>query len=655
MKLITLATATLNQTPMDWSDNLKHICAAIHAARQAKAHILCLPELCISGYGCEDAFLGEGLLSQAQKALLQLVQESKGLIVAVGLPLRYQNRIYNTVCLLADNKILGFVAKRYLPSDGIHYEPRWFHPWPKGVHAEIEINGEHYPIGDLYFNCGGIRIGFEICEEAWVANRPGIALAEQGIDVILNPTASHFAFNKQAVRQRLVTEGSRAFSTSYIYANLLGNEAGRVIYDGGSMIASNGQLLAQTPRLSFQDWQLATATVNIDLTRMHQARTSQLTAQKMRCVKTAFDYPAVTYDTTKNCAAPWESQPFIKEEEFSRAVGLGLFDYLRKSRAQGFALSLSGGADSACIASLVRLMIQLACAELGIDGFSQKLAHIHFPLTTVNDISEQLLACLYQATNNSSHTTQNAAKNLATAVHARFYDINIEDIVQAYISKIATVSQHRFSWLKDDLALQNIQARARAPAVWLLANSRNALLLATSNRSEVAVGYATMDGDTSGGLSPIAGVDKPFIRHWLRWLEQHAPDKAQPIAALAAINAQQPTAELRPNQQQTDESDLMPYDILNRIQKAAILERQTPEDILWLLQQQEPQYPIDQLAQWITRFFNLWSQNQWKRERYAPSFHLDDENLDPRSWCRFPILSGGFKAELAAMQAKVKA
>jgi NAD+ synthase (glutamine-hydrolysing) len=188
----------------------------------------------------------------------------------------------------------------------------------------------------------------------------------------------------------------------------------------------------------------------------------------------------------------------------------------------------------------------------------------------------------------------------------------------------------------------------------MLANLRGALLLATSNRSEAAVGYATMDGDTCGGLSPIAGIDKAFLRRWLRWMETQAPVSVPPIPALAAVNAQQPTAELRPpSAEQTDEGDLMPYELLDAIEGAAIRDKHSPVEVYREMKVRFPAYDRRQLGAWIERFFTLWCRNQWKRERYAPSFHLDDKNLDPKTWCRFPILSGGFVAELAEMHAHI--
>ena len=207
------------------------------------------------------------------------------------------------------------------------------------------------------------------------------------------------------------------------------------------------------------------------------------------------------------------------------------------------------------------------------------------------------------------------------------------------------------TWERDDIALQNIQARVRSPGIWMLANLNGALLLATSNRSEAAVGYATMDGDTSGGLSPIAGIDKAWLRSWLVWMEHGGPAGFGPIPALRAVNVQAPTAELRPQEShQTDEADLMPYPLLDAIERAAIRDKQSPLEVYQHMRFHFPQYEARQLRAWVERFFTLWCRNQWKRERYAPSFHLDDENLDPKTWCRFPILSGGFQVELEELR-----
>ncbi len=660
MKLLKIAAGVLNQTPLDWDGNRARIEQAIAAARCAGASMLCLPEMCISGYGCEDAFLSPGVQRVAWQVLHELLPSTTGMIVSLGLPLFHNNALFNAACLAVDGRIAGFVAKRFLAGDGIHYEPRWFKPWPADRRTELVVDGASYPLGDIYFDVGGVKFGFEICEDAWVANRPGAELARRGVDVILNPSASHFAFGKIDVRMRFVLEGSRAFGVSYVYANLLGNEAGRAIYDGGALIASGGQLVAAGPRFSYGDQQVTCAVIDIDGTRMAQSRTGSFQPDLTPgedCVSVPFRFPTIAPERATITREAWESGPHVKEEEFTRAVTLALFDYLRKSRSRGFVVSLSGGADSSAVSCLCAMMVRRGTQELGRDAWLAKLAYCPELNGAAADeaIIQRLLTCVYQSTRNSTSTTREAARSVATALGAEFLELDVDALVQQYQGIVSEAIGRPLDWTRDDLALQNIQARVRSPSVWLLANLGNALLLSTSNRSEAAVGYATMDGDTSGGLCPIAGIDKAYLRRWLVWLEQTGPEGLGPIKALSAVNVQPPTAELRPpSSHQTDEADLMPYELLDAVERAAIRDKRTPLETFQLMRVAFPQYEARQLATWVERFFRLWCRNQWKRERYAPSFHLDDENLDPKTWCRFPILSGGYVRELAEMWAEVE-
>jgi NAD+ synthase (glutamine-hydrolysing) len=266
-----------------------------------------------------------------------------------------------------------------------------------------------------------------------------------------------------------------------------------------------------------------------------------------------------------------------------------------------------------------------------------------------------LLSTAYQATENSSSRTRDAARALAEFVHSRHYEFDIGALVDGYVSMVSGAMKRPITWERDDIALQNIQARVRAPGIWLVANLHNALLLATSDRSEAAVGYATMDGDTCGGVSPVAGIDKPFLRQWLRWCESDGPAGLAPIPALAPVNTQRPTPELRPQEaKQTAEEDLMPYELLDAIERHAIGGKKSPVEIFRLTRVSHPQFGKEQLLGFIERFFRLWCRNQWKRERFAPAFHLDDQNLDPKTWCRFPILSGGYERELGELREYAK-
>lgn len=649
MKHIRFGVGVLNQTPFDWEGNHQRIREAIRQSRDAGVAVLCLPELCITGYGCEDMFHAPALLEQAWDRLESLAPETDGMVVSVGLPVEVRGAIYNCAAMLIDGKIAGLVAKRFLAGDGLHYEPRWFKPWPSGEVTTLHRGKDRYPLGDLIFDVGGLLFGFEICEDAWVAARPGSRLSLQGIDVIMNPSASHFAFGKQDIRRRLVLEGSRAFGVTYLYANLLGNEAGRIVYDGGGMVASAGALFAETTRFSFADVGIAHSLIDVSFTRLQRARTASFQPQpRDEAIYVDFDYPDLDPEPFQQLTAT----DYSKEDAFARVIALALFDYLRKARAQGYVVSLSGGADSTACACLVRIMVDMALSELGLEGTRERLGHIP-ALATAEDamaITGRLLTTAYQSTRNSGEVTRNAARAVAEAIGADHYELDVDALVEGYVALIEKGLDRDLTWKTDDIALQNIQARVRAPSIWLIANARNQILVATSNRSEAAVGYATMDGDTSGGISPIAGIDKAFLRRWLKWLETEGAPAVGPFAAVRAVNDQQPTAELRPvDEGQTDEGDLMPYPVLDAIERVAIRDKKFPNEAFAIMRVEFPEVDAETMRGWVTRFYRLWCRNQWKRERYAASFHVDDKNLDPKTWCRFPILSGGYAFELEAL------
>lgn len=653
MKRLRLGAGILNQTPLDWEGNTDRIQQAIQLARRKDVQVLCLPELCITGYGCEDMFLAPHVWRTSWEMLQKIVPETDGMIVSVGLPLFVTNGVYNAACVMSHGRVVGFVPKQHLAGDGLHYEPRWFRAWPADTVSEFHADGRTWPIGDLLFECDGVRIGFEICEDAWVAGRPGNRMAECGVDIILNPSASHFAFGKHEIRKRFVLEGSRSFGVSYVYANLIGNEAGRAVYDGGALIASGGDMLAAGPRFRFDEIDVVAADVDVELTRTRRAGIHAMAAHVTEDISERI-LPILGKFNPVNSPleAPCKLEAESKIDEFTQVIALALFDYLRKSRAWGFVVSMSGGADSSACAVLIRSMVERGIQDLGLDEFKSRLSYIPklTEASSVDTLMHCLFAGIYQATRNSSEETRNAAEKVTRGVGGNYYEIDVDDIVQRYTTAIEKTIERKLTWQQDDIALQNIQARTRSPSVWMLTNIRNALLLSTSNRSEAAVGYATMDGDTSGGLSPIAGIDKAFLREWLRGIEIHGSAGVKSVSVLQVVNAQQPTAELRPREYgQTDEGDLMPYALLDHIERLAIRDKLSPTEILETLRRQHPEHSACQLTTWVRRFFTLWSRNQWKRERYAPSFHVDDKNLDPKTWCRFPILSGGFQYELAQL------
>ncbi len=657
MERILVASAALNQTPLSWDGNLANIREAIRVARSQGAQLLCLPELCVTGYGCEDAFFSTGVVERALEYATKVAREAKGIVVAFGLPLAVSGVVYNVAGVAANGKIVGFVGKQHLAGDGVHYEPRWFKEWPRGVSTTLSVAGREVPVGDLVFSIDGITIGFEICEDAWVADRPGLRLAQSGVDIILNLSASHFSFGKSEVRKRLAVEGSRLFGVGYLYANLLGCEAGRIIYDGDALICSDGEVVREGPRFSFKDVVVTAGVIDLERTRGARRRDAHVSSSLQSEVRRVA-VSGVRLSRTRRGANSSDCAPLSKHEEFTQAVTLGLFDYLRKSRSEGFVVSLSGGVDSSAASCLVALMVERACKELGFSGFAKKLSYISWMKSAKNraQVMKKILGCIYQHAANSSKTTHDAAAGLAKELGAEFFDVDIAPLVASYEDLISKATGIELSWQAHDIARQNIQARVRSPSVWLLTNLRKALLLSTSNRSEAAVGYTTMDGDSSGGLSPLGGIDKAYLRKWLVWLEREGPEGLRKYPSLKQVNVQAPTAELRPQKEkQTDEKDLMPYEVLDSIERFAIRDKLLPEDVLALINEQyRTRFKESDLTAWVVRFFKLWSATQWKRERYAPAFHLDDESLDPKSWCRFPILSGGYAEDLRELSVPKK-
>lgn len=613
MKSLILSVAALNQTPIDWANNVNNIKKAINKAVENQADLLVLPELCLTGYGCEDLFLSEWIYTKSIHFLGELLQYNKNITYTVGLPIKYQGKRYNACCVIQNNKIISIVPKQFLANDGVHYEARWFEPWEKNKIEEIDILGTKVPIGDLPFLCKEILIGIEICEDAWRGTqRPGINLKNKGAQIIINPSASPFAFGKTYKREKeVVLDACKNLDVIYAYANLVGNESGRIIFDGDLMVATPSQgIVLKNKRFQFKEVQVLSTQIDVE--------------EKIAHPITLFD--------DYNC----------KEKELVGALTLGLYDYLRKSQAKGFVLSLSGGADSSLCAVMIAEMIKKGIKELGLMDFLKKINIKDQEIKSEKELMEQILSCAYQWSSNSSKETFTSAKALAQEIGAKFYSWRIDDEVKSYTQKIESCIGRQLNWDTDDIALQNIQARSRSPIIWMLANIQKALLITTSNRSEGDVGYATMDGDTSGSLAPIAGLDKAFIREWLKWAEKNLG-----YQSLKHVNELQPTAELRPAEKtQTDEDDLMPYTILLEIEKLAILERKSPLRVYELLKNKNICCNDMQLKNYIKKFYRLWSLNQWKRERLAPSFLLDEFNVDPKTWCRFPILSGGFNEEL---------
>lgn len=681
MKRIDVMAVTLNLTPLDLAGNEQKIRDAFRFVHERelsspppRAKCVLFPEFPVCGH-IGDAFNMPWFRKRVLEKTLEILPETHGIIAVISLPLEFNGQLYRAAMVAVDGTPLGFVCSKEIPLS----LSRWFTPWPSQKRSTISIGGKSYPIGDITFEISGVAIGIAFSPQ-------NISFPSVSPDLVLIPGADPFELRKAAARRESLRSFSEKEKCAVIFANLTGNEGGTILYDGESAITETGVILALERRFSYLDLSCLSAALDLDKIRNERCpgEAPRDTVQFPDTFEWGWHnerrYPHLGFyresDDENDSLFPeeWERSGDIAFEEFPRAVAAGLYDYLRKTRSLGFVLSLSGGADSAAVAVLVSLMVSFGTAALGVKNFLAKISYIKavsglidLPLDkiTQKSIVQSLLTTVYQGTANSSSVTRKAAFAVADSVGSAHHEFDIEDLVEGY-RKIGTAAAGRpLDWSTDDLALQNIQARTRGPAAWLLANIKGGLLLATSNRSEAACGYATMDGDTCGSLSPIAGISKDFLRNWLRWLETAGPhispsllledsleDMPSQISfpALRLINEQQPTAELRPLETgQTDEADLMPYAVLDIIERGIVENRLFGKDLEDFIQTRLDSLDsfrnadCEQISAWIRKFERMFTQSQWKRYRYAPGFHLENEDLNP-DYFRLPSLSAGFPA-----------
>ena len=605
---LKIASSNLNQTPLAWEKNFSNIRNSINDARKKNVKILCFPELSITGYSCQDLFFNSWFIKKSEKYLKEVVKLCDGMTVLIGHPLNYSGKLYNAVSIIKNKEIKGCFIKSNLPNDGIHYEKRWFEPWRLGEIKEHIFDKKKVPIGTIQYEFSdSLTLGFEICRDSWDTERPAKYIRTKKNLLIINPIASHYAFGKFEFRKNQVLESSKKFNCTYISTNLLGNESGKFIFEGDTILAQKGRLLNITKRFSFKNYNLNVFIVNLEN-----------------------DINKYIYNKLNS------------NEEFISAFSIALIDYLKKSGLNGFALSLSGGLDSSTIAILVYESVRRYVDEVGSEEVIQKLKISNFSSSmneneNVKNILNKIFITVYQKTKNSSKETMRSAKKLSDFIGSKHFEWNIDQEVNSIVSKISKNTRVEYNWEKHDISLQNIQARVRSPFIWFIANTNNFLLLATSNRSELSVGYSTMDGDSSGSISPIAGLDKIFIQKLLKYLSEH-----HNYHILDLVLNLKPSAELQPlKYNQTDEEDLMPYRLLSKIEYLAVKKRLGPKEIINQIKGEK-----EEIKESVKKFFSNYGKSQWKRERAAPSFHFDEFSLDSSLWHRMPILSKNYLEDI---------
>jgi NAD+ synthase (glutamine-hydrolysing) len=671
-----VAAASLNQTVGDWSGNESRIREVVAEAKARGARMLVLPEMCIPGYSLGDRLQRMGTIERSWERMIRLAEVTTGLALAVGLPIRHEGVIYNAMAVLAEGKLAGLVAKENLATGDVEYENRYFLPWPAGRLVEFTgPDGTRATLGSQMFELPGLGIvAFEICEDAWKGIRPGSLAALAGAEILVNPSASWFAIGKHQTRRRMVRQISREDHCIYLYTSLLGCDATRLIFDGSLFIANNGRIEAEGRRFVFtRDWELVDRIV--DLTEIRQIRLEEGSWRDQLGrihAGTIAKPPAITRvegDFATNEPAPpprayWlppevdhpdpslaylETEVFggraitatdLSHLELELALAIALRDYTRKCGIKALCLALSGGRDSSMVALLVERMLRYAHPELG--------------QSELRALVGRRFTCAYLATENSGEATRRAARAVAEELGATYLEGSVQKALDAAEETVSRLTGETLTWKNPahDIPLQNIQARLRGMLIWTIANLNNALLLVTSNKSEAAVGYTTMDGDSSGGLAPLADVPKSLVKLYLAWAREF-----HGLASLELIDAMEATAELRPpDRAQTDEADLMPFPILDQLMYAFVQLGLDPAEMferLWPAFRDHYEDSPARFAADIKKFVRLFCFAQWKRERFAISFRVTAFDLDPKTGFRFPPVQAPFTEELAELDALV--
>lgn len=625
MRLVKIGVAAVSVKVGDFAGNMKRLIKVIEAAKKEKIHLLVTPELCISGYSLEDRIFWTDIARNSWGTLAEIAAICDDIAVLMGLPVIHNQKIYNGAALVCDKIIRGMVLKKYLPTYSIFYEGRNWAAWPGGV---AEING--VPAGELVFRLPFGMVTAEICEDLWSASSPARERTRLGAEIVCNPSASPFTPRKNEERKRLVMGAAASYKTVYAYANLLGCDNSRLVFDGGGIIATPSALVCEGPLLSKRHWTLSSAVVDlgeIERVRLENSTWRQDTgagAADSRVMIIDAEGPAFTPAPMREYVShlpesfyvprahrrPRTTHPAL--DELFDALALGLRDYFEKVNAfDCFLIALSGGRDSALC-----LLVAIQAAKMLDEGraaarYAERIRTVYLPNAAL-----------------SSTETQRAAQALAEEMGVPFQVVPIEEETEVALAKAAEIvgGESKVS----DIARQNLQARIRGAMMLNWANSVGGLVLVTSNLSETAVGYSTTGGDNQGGYSPIANVPKTVVTELLAYLAER--DRIKSLAQVLEIP---PTAELAKDQQ--DEKDLMPYAVLDDLLYLYARRRLSLAECWRTVCLRFPEYDKEALRAWTADFAQRFAANQWKRDQHPVALKVMDLDLDPKTGFRFPV------------------
>ncbi len=516
-----LALAQIDSIVGDIDGNCARIVEWIGRAKDAGADFAVFPELAVTGYPPEDLLLRPGFVRAAERSLHSVAREARGLVVLVGAPV-FDGDLYNVCAVCAHGEVQTLVRKRFLPNYGVFDEFRYFAP------------GDELTL----FEHGDTLVGVTVCEDMWQPGPPATDLALAGAELLVNISASPFHLLRDREREEMFRTRARDNAVYVAFCNTVGGQD-ELIFDGHSMVLDDeGTVLARAP--GFEE---ALLVVDVDPSavrarRLTDARRRALAQEhrRPRPPRISLGRPREQTDTTTS-----EIAPFCDDlEQMRLALELGLGDYVRKNGFREVVVGVSGGIDSAVVAAL-------AAEALGPE-------RVH---------------CVSMPSRYSSTGTRGDAQRLAENLGCDFREIAIEPILDGYLEALAA----SFAGRDADLTEENLQARIRGTLLMALSNKFGWLLLATGNKSEMSVGYATLYGDMAGGFALIKDVFKTDVFRLARHLNERVGHELIP----QTIIDRAPSAELRENQ--LDEDSLPPYPKLDRVLAAYVEEDRSLDEL----------------------------------------------------------------------------
>ena len=493
---VKVAAVTPKIVVADTRENTKLICEEIRKAEESGAKIIVLPELAITGYTCSDLFLQEKMLREAKQSLLEIAAFTFALdcIVFVGLPLEYNGKLYNVAAALNNGKVLGFVPKTYLPNYNEFYEARHF---TRGMDEAVTVRLDKdltAPMGKkLLFVCDTmpeLKIGVELCEDLWTPEPPAIRHALNGANVIVNLSASDETTGKDSYRRELVKGQSARLLCGYVYASAGDGESTQdVVYSAHNMIAENGRLLAQSER--FQNESIFS---EIDILKLNAERRRMTTFEMAEDGYREIGF-SLKIEETK-LTRYIDPMPFVpgskadrdrRCEEILMIQAMGLKKRLEHTHCKSAVIGISGGLDS----TLALLVTVKAFDILGMD-------HKNIKAVTMPGFG-------------TTDRTYDNAVSMIRCLGADFMEVSIKDAVNIHFRDIGHDPK------VHDVTYENGQARERTQILMYIANKSGGMVIGTGDLSELALGWATYNGDHMSMYAVNASVPKTLVRHLVQF------------------------------------------------------------------------------------------------------------------------------------------